>query len=176
LGLAVSLLERVAMGELLDRNEQLIELDFPLRLLEAMAERFGLPEDDPVQGLFASLQPGIDALIREVHLPDRWLGMTTASGRPLRLGPGRSLQELITTAQHIAAVCLRRACGFSLRRLVSRPGWVSLTATHWDVLFDLSQTEIRLRRAALDTDPGWVVWLGRVVRFHYREQGEVRRQ
>jgi len=168
-GLAVALLQRVAMDELLDRNEQLIELDFPLRLLRALADRFGLPDEDPTRGLFESLEPGRDAGIGEVHLPDRWRGMTTLSGRPLRQ-PGGSLQELLVTAQHIAAVCLRRLCGVSLRRLVNRPGRVSLTATHWDVLFDINQTDIRLRRVALDADPGWVAWLGRVVRFHYLEQ------
>jgi hypothetical protein len=28
---------------------------------------------------------------------------------------------------------------------------------------------MRIRRAGLDIDPGWVPWLGRVVSFHYRE-------
>ena len=35
------------------------------------------------------------------------------------------------------------------------------------VLFDLTRVDIRIRRAGLDIDPGWVPWLARVVLFHY---------
>jgi hypothetical protein len=29
---------------------------------------------------------------------------------------------------------------------------------------------MRVRRAGLDFDPGWVPWYGRVISFHYTEQ------
>ena len=44
-------------------------------------------------------------------------------------------------------------------------GRVAFTDTHVDVLFDLGHADIRVRRAGLDIDPGWVPWLGRVVRL-----------
>jgi hypothetical protein len=48
-----------------------------------------------------------------------------------------------------------------------RPGSFTLTPTHLDIFFQLDQADIRIRRAGLDLDPGWVPWLGRVVLFHY---------
>jgi len=90
-------------------------------------------------------------------------GMTE---RPVRL------DDVLVSMQLAASVYLRRRSAISLRTLLKRPGRVILSATHWDVIFDLNQTDLRLRRAALDSDPGWVAWLGKVVRFHYRENTE----
>lgn len=61
----------------------------------------------------------------------------------------------------------RRYAGISLRQLLRRPGRVLATRTHLDVLFDLNQAEMRIRRAGLDLNPGWLPWFGRVVTFHY---------
>ncbi len=55
-----------------------------------------------------------------------------------------------------------------LRRLVLRRGRVSVSLTHADVELPLASSDIRIRRAGLDLDPGWVAAYGRVVRFHYR--------
>lgn len=82
------------------------------------------------------------------------------------------LDDALVSMQLAAAVYLRRRCALSLRTLVKRPGKVLLAATHWDVIFDLDQTDLRLRRVALDSDPGWVAWQGKVVRFHYQENTE----
>ena len=54
-----------------------------------------------------------------------------------------------------------------LADLVLRPGLLSITRTHVDVWLDPEQADMRIRRAGLDLDPGWVPWLGRVVCFHY---------
>lgn len=86
--------------------------------------------------------------------------------RPLRL------DDVLVSMQLAASVYLRRCCAISFRTLLGRPGKVMLSATHWDVVFDLNQTDLRLRRAALDSDPGWVAWLGKVVRFYYQENTE----
>jgi hypothetical protein len=61
----------------------------------------------------------------------------------------------------------RRLTTLSLRDLVRRPATVSLTETHVDVFFRLGDADARIRRAGLDVDPGWVLWLQRVVAFHY---------
>ena len=72
---------------------------------------------------------------------------------------------------------MRRWCRLRARiglaDLVRRPGRVIATRTHIDVFFDPRHVEMRVRRAGLDLDPGWVPWLGRVVLFHYEQPPEV---
>jgi hypothetical protein len=48
----------------------------------------------------------------------------------------------------------------------------SVNRTDLDVSLPLEEADIRVRRAGLDLDPGWVPWFGRVVRFHYLFRGE----
>ena len=62
----------------------------------------------------------------------------------------------------------RRYARIGLFDLVCRPGRISMTRTHVDILFDYHQADIRIRKSGLDFDPGWVDWIGRVVSFHYR--------
>jgi hypothetical protein len=46
---------------------------------------------------------------------------------------------------------------------------VIATASHIDVYYSLQSTRVDLRLAAFDINPGWLPWLGRVVKFHYLE-------
>ena len=57
-----------------------------------------------------------------------------------------------------------------LTTLIRRPGRVHISRTHIAAGFALSQIDVRLRRLALDVDPGWVPWMGRVVQFNYGER------
>lgn len=41
------------------------------------------------------------------------------------------------------------------------------TETHLDLNLETTSVDLALRLSGLDIDPGWVPWLGRVVRFHY---------
>ena len=52
--------------------------------------------------------------------------------------------------------------------LLRVPGRVFATATHVDLVTTLEQARPRVRRAALDLDPGWLPAYGRVVQFHFR--------
>jgi hypothetical protein len=61
----------------------------------------------------------------------------------------------------------RKLTRLGLRALVRRPGRLSMTRTHVDVFLRLADVDPRIRRAALDADPGWVPWLGRAIAFHY---------
>lgn len=61
----------------------------------------------------------------------------------------------------------RKLTRLGLRAMLRRPARVMMTRTHVEVFLRLADVDVRLRRAALDTDPGWVPWLGRVVAFHY---------
>lgn len=70
---------------------------------------------------------------------------------------------------------LRRYCRvhahIGLHDLIVRSGRIVVTPLHLDVFFDPATVDLRIRRAGLDLDPGWVPWLGRVLRFHYRDTG-----
>ncbi|WP_167857825.1 hypothetical protein [Mycobacterium sp. DL99] len=74
----------------------------------------------------------------------RWLAVTA--------------ERMDVTDEDPADVCMRVA----LRRgsIVAEPGWI-------DVHLDLDDVDIDVRRAGLDLDPGWIPWLGCVVRFCY---------
>jgi hypothetical protein len=61
----------------------------------------------------------------------------------------------------------------SMRDIVRRPGYVTLTRTDLDVTLAIDSADVRIRRIGLDLDPGWVPWFGRVVHFHYRYRGEI---
>jgi hypothetical protein len=133
-------LSRIGIAERLDRTPELHDLALAARFLVHVGERLGEAPDDP---MLTALRPAGD------------LGGDD-------LGP--VLHELLVSARRW---CRRRA-RLGLRTLVCRPGHVVATATHVDVIFDLAGADIRVRRAALDVDPGWVPWLGRVVSFHYQ--------
>ena len=62
---------------------------------------------------------------------------------------------------------LRRRARIGIATLVRRPARVALTATNVDVWLAPETVSLAVRRHGLDLDPGWVPWLGRVVRFHY---------
>ncbi|GEL68283.1 hypothetical protein [Myxococcus virescens] len=62
----------------------------------------------------------------------------------------------------------RRLAHMGLRELVLRPGHLVATRTHLDIVFAASLADIRIRRAGLDINPGWVPWLARVIQYHYQ--------
>ncbi len=175
--LLIPLLQRLDLAALLAANEALLALDLPRHLLLAMADRLHLAANDPLHQLWeTAVNPLADTNLEAIRIPPCWRQLTTTSGRPLHrfdpTKPAITLPQLINLLQGLAALWLRRHCRLSLRRLINRPGRVILTATHWDVIFNLNQVDLQLRRVALDVDPGWVPWLGRVVQFHYRAAGD----
>jgi hypothetical protein len=64
---------------------------------------------------------------------------------------------------------LRRRVRLRLADLARRRGWLYLADATLQVRFPLDAADMRLRRLALDVDPGWVPWLGLSVRYHYRD-------
>ena len=143
LGAGVFLLVRplVLMGlpEWLDRRPTLAVDGFGRALLQAIAQRMRIEDDDP---LFAILNAepvaawNAPLIAWRVGL-DRWL---------------------------------RRTARIRLAEVVRRRGWISAAPESVAVRFRVNAADIRLRRRALDIDPGWVPWLGRVVRYHYRDE------
>jgi hypothetical protein len=65
---------------------------------------------------------------------------------------------------------LRRRARVPLARLVWRPGWVRQTEDRLTIRFPPQAADIRLRRHALDVDPGWTDWLGLSVRYAFAER------
>ncbi|HEX9107975.1 MAG TPA: hypothetical protein VF832_12120, partial [Longimicrobiales bacterium] len=82
----------------------------------------------------------------------------------------RALDEDVVDAWLVASRrWLRRYAGLGLADVVLRQARVTATPTHVDVTLDLHDADLRVRRAGLDLDPGWVPWFGRVVAFHYEQ-------
>ena len=70
---------------------------------------------------------------------------------------------------------LERRARIKLARLVWRPGWLRVTDERLIVRFPPAAADIRLRRRALDVDPGWTDWLGLAVRYLYAERNRCER-
>lgn len=62
---------------------------------------------------------------------------------------------------------LRRRARIRLCDLVRKRGWISVGDASVTVRFNPHDADVRLRRFALDLDPGWVPWLGLAVRYEY---------
>jgi hypothetical protein len=50
---------------------------------------------------------------------------------------------------------------------LAQPARLCATETHLDLDLETAEVDLAVRLSGLDLDPGWVPWLGRVVRFHY---------
>ncbi len=83
------------------------------------------------------------------------------------LPPSTDLDLLLDTWVTALRRRLRYDTGLSLGELVLRPGRLSVSPTSLEVMLDLRQVDLRIRRAGLDLDPGWLAWFGKVVRFRY---------
>jgi hypothetical protein len=159
-------LEALTFPEFLERNPALIDCNFPAALLCLIGMRVGLRPDDPLVLALTGCTG------RSVAPPGPQL---PSAARELLVHPkprGRmdSLELVWVTA--LRRYCRRRA-RIGLASLIRRPGFVAASRTHLDVFFDLAAADVRVRRSGLDIDPGWVPWLGRVVRFHYLHPDEL---
>jgi hypothetical protein len=50
---------------------------------------------------------------------------------------------------------------------LAQPARLWATETHLDLDLETAEVDLAVRISGLDLDPGWVPWLGRVIRFHY---------
>lgn len=145
----IPLLVRAGFTRAVQDHPVWIDAQIPWQLLCSLAERLSIPPDDPVSVWLSDNEAGVSESAK---------GHTTAS----------SEDEGIAAAWRKA---MRRWCRVQARlglvNLVRRPGWVSLSKTHVEVWMPLSEIDLRIRRAGLDIDPGWVPWLGQVIRFRY---------
>jgi len=142
----IPVLEQIGISARLEADPRLFDVGLAARLFVSVARRFGAPAEDA-----AFLALGGDRL--DASFEDPALGEEVE----------RLVRELLLEARRFC----RRNLRLGLRDVVCRPGRIGSTRTHIDVVFDMEAADIRVRRAGLDLDPGWVPWLGRVVRCHY---------
>lgn len=141
LWLAVPSLIRLGFREWLGERPHLLRQDAGRTLLRTIARHHRVPDDDPALAAFEALD--------EVGGTPDW-----ASGWRKGLDGW-----------------LRRRVRIPLHRLVGRRGEVTVGEDSLTVHFPLEAADIRLRRRALDVDPGWVDWLGLSVRYRYGGKG-----
>lgn len=159
----LNLLRQLGWPDWLHREDHALAGGLTVAWLRSLAARLTLPAGDAL-GIWLeawgelpdfpdmAAPPGV---LRECLSPAR---TSRVQRQPLPISLTLAMQRL----------CWRRA-RLGWRPLVLRPARMSWTHTHVDVFFAHRQAEVRVRRAGLDLDPGWLPWLGRVVRFHYVE-------
>jgi hypothetical protein len=64
---------------------------------------------------------------------------------------------------------LRRRARRRLAEVARRTGWLACTEDRIGIRFPADAADPRLRRLALDVDPGWLPWLGLAIRYHFRD-------
>ena len=116
-----------------------------LRLL-AIAQALGVPPDDAATRAFCGGavpgEPVPPALVARAQvLVARWSDWLAEAAPEL-------------PEPRTEAVCRRRG------RLRLEPGWIELH-------LPLESADVRVRRLGLDLDPGWIAWLGCVLRIRY---------
>ncbi len=122
-----------------------------MQVLQLALQRTRVPKDDPAWALLASLRHAPHALPAPGSEPDS--------------------QAWLRRCRRYS----RRVLNIGLASLVVRPARLRWSETHIDVHFHPKQADLRVRRAGLDIDFGWVDALQRVVGFHFdREDAQKR--
>ncbi|WP_437316202.1 hypothetical protein [Sorangium sp. So ce385] len=163
--LAIRPLMRLGMADWLHDHPAAVRGGFPVRVMEHLGAWCGISPEDPALAVF---DPPAEPLPDVVDAPpEAWRDVLgEAAWRALSCRPAGAP----ATWRLALSLWLRRFAGLPLGRVVRRPGRVVATRTHVDVLFPLAAADVRVRAAALDVNPGWVPWLGRIVQFHYLEE------
>ena len=97
---------------------------------------------------------------------------TALTGRVLLRSEGpwpldRPMLECLADSWLRVTACWLNQNQMRMRQLVHRRGLAAVTETHLDICLPLEESDLNIRRLALDLDPGWVSWLGRVIQYHY---------
>lgn len=157
----VPVLERLGFAEFLETNPPLLASRCPAQLLRFIGARIGMKPHDSMSLALGDAEPFEIGELR--GLPEPALELLAS---PIPRGR-------IDTPEMAWLTILRRWCRrharIGLASLVCRPGRVATSRTHLEIYFDLAAADLRVRKAALDVNPGWVPWLGRVVCFQYLE-------
>jgi hypothetical protein len=151
----IPLLVRVGLSRAIQDHPEWVDSQVPWRLLRSLADRLSIPVDDPV---YLWLSGDVAGGPEEVHRERDEFG-------------AKEVDAIVGHWRKAMRSWCRLQAHLGLFNLVRRPGWVSCSQTHVEVWMPLSDIDLRIRRAGLDIDPGWVPWLGQVIRFHYDPEG-----
>jgi hypothetical protein len=159
----VRILQHLSFPEFLSASPQLLEGGFGARLLLYVGERVGLKPGDP---LAIALLPDAEIVLEPGPFPYPAPLNQLFSSPPPRCP--------LENPFDVWLAATRRWCRLQGRigliNLIRRPGTIAFSPTQLDVSLPLKLTDARLRRLGLDIDPGWVPWLGRIVKYHYVDQ------
>ena len=169
-GFLVSLLAFLSIDELLSENPLLSEINFPVRILRSVSKRFDIDPQHPLLQALPETPTGADQRVENFIAPAGWQTLVRSTENIDSLLFRPTVKRLEITVQLLLSRFLYRYAKISLRSLVMREGQIAITRTHLDILFDIDQLDIRIRKAGLDINPGWVSWLGLVVQFHFQKK------
>jgi hypothetical protein len=164
--LVLNVLNRLGIDAWLALQAPKVRASFVIVLLAEVAQRLRIPSDDPHWELLVGA-PELRAALRDRFW--QWRGF----GWPVWTRPEPVIDEAVQLDRSISLWIralrgfLRRRCSIGLATLARRDAWLSVTPTHVDVVFALSATDLRVRRAGLDSDSGWLPWFGRIVALHF---------
>ncbi|MCB9741734.1 MAG: hypothetical protein H6741_02400 [Alphaproteobacteria bacterium] len=162
---AIQLLERLGFQARVMRAPALLASAFGWRVLNATLDRLGADPADPLRAALAPRIEPIPLRARPFEPPASWSRLLGAEAPVLDFKLGEA-------AEQEAWVEALLALGERLTELPPE-AWLrgeallSADDTHLALLRPSSAVQLELRRAALDSDPGWVPWLGRVVTLRY---------
>jgi hypothetical protein len=167
-------LRRLGIADALAACPPLEDADLTTHILRALARRTGISTADAMLLALNPALPTDDNFI----LPTETLASVPLAAWPQNLCPADNRPCTSHDLLRAWTLAVQRWCwhhaGLTLHQIVHRPGTVWRSRTDLDVTLPLDHADLRIRRAGLDLDPGWLPWLGlygRVVRFHYH-QGE----
>jgi hypothetical protein len=190
-------LAELGIARWLDAHPWAAAQGFAARLLAAVAVAHGASLDDPI--VHALAPAGLDGPDGPFVVPARWRPLIArraahrhrapagevilagqmpvaawphgALGLPARRHPAPVDDRpwAILAWQRALDRWLRCYARLELGEVIARPGALAATPTHVTIAFPLRAIDLRVRTSGLDIDPGWVPWLGRVVRFAYVE-------
>jgi hypothetical protein len=117
---------------------------------------FGVAADDPAALAFAGLRP---------HEPSP--ALVEPPAQPSELSTLDEYRSWLIAALRIALDRRDETDEALIRFVVERSGVIVADPGWIEVRFPLDGVSIEIRRAGLDRDPGWVPWLGVVVKVLY---------
>jgi hypothetical protein len=143
----INILCRTEIRELFKRHEVWSSVPNGWSWLYVLGTALGLDESGPLAEFLNEQIVAVDG--DEFDAPDSQL-----------------VQETIVLARNIY-----KESDIDLDGLLPLVARVCLTETHLDIHMPSCAVRLSVRLAGLDINPGWVAWLGRVVTFHYDDDG-----
>ncbi|MGB8908520.1 MAG: hypothetical protein WCC84_07195 [Candidatus Cybelea sp.] len=156
-------LRYLGIGRALESDPALADAGLAVRVLEHLAAHAQIDPTDPMLPWLNLEIARSEEVYAVVH--------PSADAWPKIFGPSRHADPDCGYFVRAWSLAVRRWCrragGLTVREVINRRGYVALSRTDIDVTLPLDGADVRIRRIGLDIDPGWLPWLGRVVRFHY---------